>query len=540
MDTSSSDATYSRNERSSLLGPAAVNGNSTGTSNISRSNSWMSISSNVIDTDTDGETDGGGADEERQKKKEPQKRLSLWTITFILSTAFAYGCIMTTLFLITLPVECDRIERQQQEQVQEQQMMAPTISTSTTAAVIPKSVALGCFVAIAGVTQLISPLIGMLSDTYRPPYSWHLGQRMPYLCLGSILSCFGLMGEYVTSFQRLWLRYGFFFFCHMIGLNMTYAMMIALIPDQVPHQQTGTANGILALLLVTGSLSGFGLFHFFAQRIQDMYGLYLCIVIITTILTGLYAHDRDAKLLARLIIIKNKHHRKQRQQQQIRPQKVTSATGQDLRDSGSRTNGNENFPVLEVGDRRRDDSRPYGGAAVDESIVVGENIILSHRTQQRRHRREKRRRIMLGPFVLLRTMVYDPFMKFDKSTLLATYTIDVSKHHDFFIVTISRLCYYCGSSVQTFFLYFLHDIIGVTENPESTVAALAVVSQISGALICYPVGRISDTFCDGRRKPFVYISCVMLGGVTAAMIFARSMETMTILLFILGLANGKF
>jgi hypothetical protein len=36
--------------------------------------------------------------------------LSIWTIICILSTSFAYGCIMTTLFLITLPIECDRIE----------------------------------------------------------------------------------------------------------------------------------------------------------------------------------------------------------------------------------------------------------------------------------------------------------------------------------------------------------------------------------------------------------------------------------------------
>ena len=43
---------------------------------------------------------------------EEEKLLPLFTITCILSTAFAYGCIMTTLFLITLPVECERIERQ--------------------------------------------------------------------------------------------------------------------------------------------------------------------------------------------------------------------------------------------------------------------------------------------------------------------------------------------------------------------------------------------------------------------------------------------
>lgn len=127
----------------------------------------------------------------------------------------------------------------------------------------------------------------------------------------------------------------------------------------------------------------------------------------------------------------------------------------------------------------------------------------------------------------------------DKQTLLATYTIDIKENHDFFIVTVSRLCYYCGISVQTFFLYFLHDIIAVTE-PESAVAALAVVSQISGALIFYPIGCISDQFCDGRRKPFVYIACTLLGGVTMSMIFSKSMEQMTILCFLLGAANGCY
>jgi MFS family permease len=145
---------------------------------------------------------------------------------------------------------------------------------------------------------------------------------------------------------------------------------------------------------------------------------------------------------------------------------------------------------------------------------------------------------MLGPFVLLKTMTYDPIRMLDFATLYAAYTIDIHNHHDFFVVTVSRLCYYCGSSVQTFFLYFLHDIIGITDNAESAVAALAVVSQISGALFCYPVGYISDRFCDGRRKPFVYTACTLLGAVTFAMVFARTMHQMTILCFILGAANG--
>jgi hypothetical protein len=47
-----------------------------------------------------------------RKSSMDEEDLSLWSIACILSTSFAYGCIMTTLFLITLPVECQRIENQ--------------------------------------------------------------------------------------------------------------------------------------------------------------------------------------------------------------------------------------------------------------------------------------------------------------------------------------------------------------------------------------------------------------------------------------------
>jgi MFS family permease len=179
--------------------------------------------------------------------------LSLISIASILSTAFSYGCILTTLFLLILPIECERIESENPS--------------------MPKSVALGIFVGIAGVTQLISPLIGMMSDTYRPPIQFELGQRMPFLALGGMTSVGGLLGQYVGSYGSFWVDYGIFFFFTMIGLNISYAMMLALIPDQIPKSQTGVANGILAFLLVLGSLCGFGLFHvFFTDDIQDMYG----------------------------------------------------------------------------------------------------------------------------------------------------------------------------------------------------------------------------------------------------------------------------
>lgn len=132
------------------------------------------------------------------------ENISFQTIICILSTAFSYGCIFSTLFLITLPIECERIHNEHAD--------------------VPKSVALGIFVAIAGVTQLISPLVGRLSDIYEPPGRLLLGQRLPFLVLGSVCTVVGLLGQMFASYAGFWIRYGAFFFLQMIGLNIMYAM----------------------------------------------------------------------------------------------------------------------------------------------------------------------------------------------------------------------------------------------------------------------------------------------------------------------------
>ena len=235
------------------------------------------------------ESDDGFKSNDGEREADRVMPLSTGSIVAILSTAFSYGCILTTLFLITLPIECERIH---------------------TSSGTHKSVALGAFVAIAGVTQLVSPIVGRASDTYEPPnipsapgnddgLAAELGQRLPYYMFGAAFAVTGLLCQMFTSYAALWIRYVFAFVFSMVGLNIQYAMMLALIPDQVPRAQTGVANGVLALLLVTGSIFGFGLFHIFLYRdIGSMYGLYASIVILTSILTGSYAQDRDAEVTA--------------------------------------------------------------------------------------------------------------------------------------------------------------------------------------------------------------------------------------------------
>jgi MFS family permease len=419
-----------------------------------------------------------------QQMKTPE--LPLICIVAIVSTAFSYGCILTTLFLITLPIECERIHA----------------SVDT----IPKSVILGIFVALAGVTQLVSPLIGRASDNFEPPriddggQVAELGQRLPFYMFGAGLAVIGLFAQMLTSYSALWLRYGFSFIFSMVGLNIQYAMMLALIPDQIPHTQTGVANGILAQLLVTGSIFGFALFHLFITHddIGSMYGLYASIVILSSIMTGTHAHDRDAELAAQRMRRKN-------------VRMLRNPAPVVLADVAPDAPSPKHWPMK----ARRATKRVMTRAVL------------------------KAKQIVLTPTLICNSLL-EPFRSYTWSTVLHCYTIDVSKHHDFFIVTLSRLFYYCGMSVQTFFLYFLHDVIHVKTNPEAAVAILAIVGQCSAACTCYPVGLLSDHALEGRRTPFVHVSCAVLAIATISLVFATTFRHMIFLCLILGAANGVY
>lgn len=392
--------------------------------------------------------------------------LPLQFIFFILSTAFAYGCILTTLFLITLPLECQRMHSH-------------------------SSIALGMFVSLAGLTQLVSPVIGRISDTYRPVQG--VGQRLPYHVVGTTLTVLGLIGQMLSAAAKLWIRYGIAFCFTMVGLNIMYAIMLAILADQIPSTQMGVGNGVLAFQIVSGSLFGFGLFHsVLAEDLQSMYGLYTCIVIVAGICTGLYGNDKDVELAVK---------------------------------RGMRRNIIDNFEKNEAftdaAELGADNTRPTGAPRFKKAVRRAKEIVV------------------VTPSQILMSML-EPVYQLNCRSLLQSYTMDIDQHHDFFVVTISRLFYYCGSSVQTFFLYFLRDIIHVKDNPQNVVAQLAIVGQFSGALVCYPSGLMSDRCWGGRRKPLVYFSCMILSMATLTVIWAKTVDDMIYICLVLGVGNGIY
>ena len=133
-----------------------------------------------------------------------------------------------------------------------------------------------------------------------------------------------------------------------------------------------------------------------------MYGLYTCIVIVSSILTGIWGHDRDVEMAL--------HRKKQRK---IFTRKRSSENA-------------NNTPS--------DQRKPSRKHRIFRKI--------------KKATRKVTEKVVVTPTIILRSMLVDTIKDMNCSTLYRSYTLDINKHRDFFWVTVSRLFYYCGMSVQ--------------------------------------------------------------------------------------------
>lgn len=122
--------------------------------------------------------------------------------------------------------------------------------------------------------------------------------------------------------------------------------------------------------------------------------------------------------------------------------------------------------------------------------------------------------------------------------LKQAYWVSPTDHPDFFWVTVSRTLYYMGISAQTFFMYFLRDIVQV-DNAEQAVTILSAVAQVCAAFTAYPVGLWSDKLGQGRKK-FIYVSCALLAIGNLSFIFCRRLMPVIIISGIVGCGNGAY
>lgn len=122
-------------------------------------------------------------------------------------------------------------------------------------------------------------------------------------------------------------------------------------------------------------------------------------------------------------------------------------------------------------------------------------------------------------------------------TIYQSFRIDVKAHPDFVFFLISRLLIFMAlATVQTFALFYLKDVVGVT-SPATATADLLVAAGVGMLVAVYPAGLLSDKL--GRR--FVAISSGFLGAFGILVIFFS--PSYGYIIFggaILGIATGAF
>eukprot|EP01134_Creolimax_fragrantissima_P003865 CFRG3865T1 len=118
----------------------------------------------------------------------------------------------------------------------------------------------------------------------------------------------------------------------------------------------------------------------------------------------------------------------------------------------------------------------------------------------------------------------------------ACYWVSPQDHRDFYLVFVSRTLYYMGISVQTFMLFYFRDIIG-SKDPQADVSYLALIGQLTGALVCIPMGMLSDRM---GRKVLIYLSSSIIVFTYFLFMFARTLPIVLIGGAIYGVGNGTY
>lgn len=152
------------------------------------------------------------------------------------------------------------------------------------------AVMLGVMLGCTGVTQLIGPSVGYLSDRSKSSY----GRRRPVLAAGALLACIGCVAMHASR-ERRW---GRMFICSLTltatGLNTGYASFTALLPDLVPLNRMGDASGTMAAMSMVGSLCGFALFGFVLSAVHA-YWVYCIALLLTVSVTCWAAREKACK-----------------------------------------------------------------------------------------------------------------------------------------------------------------------------------------------------------------------------------------------------
>ena len=124
------------------------------------------------------------------------------------------------------------------------------------------------------------------------------------------------------------------------------------------------------------------------------------------------------------------------------------------------------------------------------------------------------------------------------STLYKSFKINIRTDRNFVWFLVSRLLVLMAfATLQTFTLYFLRDVVGVT-SPATAMAQFSIVIVACMLAVVYPAGRLSDRV--GRRP--IAVASGLLGalGIALIFLFQHNFTLVTFCAGLVGISVGAF
>jgi len=339
----------------------------------------------------------------------PRSTPSTFDIFCMTSFNFPFGAICSPMGIVLLPLEATHL--------------FPDASP----------IALGCMMGIVGISQLVCPIAGKISDNCR----CKMGKRRPFIHLGNFISIASLMFMWWASESERGFCFLFGLFIAMVFLNVAYSSAGGLVPDLVPEELQGKSSGMVGVNLLSGAVAGFVfLMVTYHHNYHYNYAFYAILLTLCSILIHCKSKEQSTAGLA---------------------------------------------PI----------------------------------------------RVKLENY-------------------WKCYVIDTTHGYDFFWVFISRTLYYTSVSCQSFFLYYVRDIIHIESesNQKLTVGGMGLLAQFCGALVTYPVGKLSDGKLG--RKKLVYFACIIMALVYTSILLvpyagpSSDFVLLFLVMVIYGCGNGAF
>lgn len=147
---------------------------------------------------------------------------------------------------------------------------------------------LGIFLVVVGISQLICPVAGLLSDRHRSRW----GRRRPFIILGTVVCCLGIVGMWVASLAREVIFFVFCLFWSQVALNVIYSVQASIVPDFY-KERLGEASGIVAGLMFVGNLLGMLYVVWSAEEdFHFAYGTYLALLLMAAVVVACLVHEK--------------------------------------------------------------------------------------------------------------------------------------------------------------------------------------------------------------------------------------------------------